>query len=201
MKRIWKKPVLIPSEVSRDREHIEMFATMGERDISLALLAPEVPVFADNGRINIQWLIGKSSAEEKKLRRMIKSGLDTRLLGKDDPSPWTTLVYQCYDSETLYDSDDGEIGWAIEHSLPTAPQRPDWMFDNIQDEELIACCLWEYGRESHTLSLAAADHWVRTRRWMKDAYADAKGRGALTDKILMVAIAMAGVVAFTAIKK
>lgn len=36
---------------------------------------------------------------------------------------------------------------------------------------------------------------------VKDAYSDAKGRGALTDKILMVAIAMAGVIAFTAVKR
>lgn len=35
---------------------------------------------------------------------------------------------------------------------------------------------------------------------VKDAYADAKGRGALTDKILIGAIAMAGIVAFTAVK-
>lgn len=35
---------------------------------------------------------------------------------------------------------------------------------------------------------------------VKDAYADAKGRGALTDKILIGAIAMAGLVAFAAVK-
>lgn len=172
MKRYWPKPVLIPSEVSRDREYIELFATVGDQVVALALIAPEVPVHADNGRVKIQWLIGDSIAGERKLRRMIKTGLDERLLEKDDPSPWTSLVYQCYESETLYDSEDGEISWAIEHSLPTAPQRPDWMFDDIPDEEVIACCLWEYGRESHTLSMAAADYWIRMRHWMKDAYAD-----------------------------
>ena len=36
---------------------------------------------------------------------------------------------------------------------------------------------------------------------VKDAYADAKGRGALTDKILIGAIAMAGIVAFAAVRK
>lgn len=35
---------------------------------------------------------------------------------------------------------------------------------------------------------------------VKDAYADAKGRGALTDKILIGAIAMAGIVAFAAVR-
>lgn len=36
---------------------------------------------------------------------------------------------------------------------------------------------------------------------IKDAYADAKGRGALTDKILIGAIAVSGLVAVMAIKK
>jgi hypothetical protein len=163
MKRYWNKPVLIPSEVSLDREHIELFITVNNQDIPLARLAPEVPVLADNGRVNIQWLIGDSTAREKKLRGMIKAGLDARLLEKDETMPWTMLVYQCYDSETLYDSDVGDIEWAITLSLPTAPQRPDWMFDDIPDEELIACCLWEYGRESHTLGMVAAD-WLHMRR-------------------------------------
>lgn len=36
---------------------------------------------------------------------------------------------------------------------------------------------------------------------VKDAYADAKGRGALTDKILIGSIAMAGLVAIAALRK
>ena len=36
---------------------------------------------------------------------------------------------------------------------------------------------------------------------IKDAYADAKGRGALTDKILIGSIAMAGLVAIAALRK
>ncbi len=36
---------------------------------------------------------------------------------------------------------------------------------------------------------------------LKDAYADAKGRGALTDYILIGSIAMAGLIAFQALKK
>lgn len=36
---------------------------------------------------------------------------------------------------------------------------------------------------------------------VKDAYADAKGRGALTDKILIGAVVMAGVVALAAVRK
>ena len=176
MRRIWKKPVLIQSTVSRDHEYIELFATIDERDIPLTLLAPEVPVHADNGRIRIQWLIGTSSSGEKKLRKLIMKGLDARLLKQDDPMPWTNLVYQCDDSETFYESETGEISWKIEHSLPTAPQRPDWMFDEVPNEESIACCLWEYGRESHTLGLTAEKHWVSMRHtWWGDAYSkDAK---------------------------
>lgn len=40
-----------------------------------------------------------------------------------------------------------------------------------------------------------------TQNLVKDAYADAKGRGALTDKMIMGAIAAMAVVAFAAIKK
>jgi hypothetical protein len=172
MKRHWPKPVLIPSDVPREREYIELFANAVGRDISLALLAPEIPVLADNGRVKIQWLIGNTSARERELRKLVETGLNLRLLEMDDPSPWTSLVYQCYDSETIYDSADGKIGWVIEHSVPTAPRRPDWMFDDVPDHELVACCLWEYGRESHTLGLAAEEYWVRMRHdWLGDVYA------------------------------
>ena len=40
-----------------------------------------------------------------------------------------------------------------------------------------------------------------TTNLVKDAYADAKGRGALTDKMIMAAIAAMAIVAFAAIKK
>lgn len=41
----------------------------------------------------------------------------------------------------------------------------------------------------------------KTSDLVKDAYADAKGRGAFTDQILIGAIAMAGLVAFAAVRK
>lgn len=47
----------------------------------------------------------------------------------------------------------------------------------------------------------ALDSLNTTSELVKDAYADAKGRGALTDKILIGAIAMAGVVAVMAVRK
>jgi hypothetical protein len=47
----------------------------------------------------------------------------------------------------------------------------------------------------------ALDSLNTTSNLVKDAYADAKGRGALTDKILIGAIAMAGLVAIAALRK
>lgn len=172
MKRIWAKPELIEALVSKDHEHIELFKANDDRSTPLCLLAPEVPVLADKGRVKIEWLIGNSTNEEKRLRKIVMTGLDVRLLKKDDPMPWTTLVYQCYDSENLCELSGTTIGWAIEHSVPTAPARPEWMFDDVSDVELIACCLWEYGRESHTLRLSSEKHWIAMRStWWKDDYA------------------------------
>jgi len=47
----------------------------------------------------------------------------------------------------------------------------------------------------------ALDSLASTENLVKDAYADAKGRGALTDYIILGAIAVMGVVAFMAVKK
>ena len=39
--------------------------------------------------------------------------------------------------------------------LQTTPLREfDWNLDNVPDNELVACCLWEYARESETLLTA-----------------------------------------------
>ncbi|WP_341904014.1 hypothetical protein [Polaromonas sp. YR568] len=54
-----------------------------------------------------------------------------------------------------------------------------------------------FGVDSQAAALASLDSQANL---VKDAYADAKGRGALTDKILIGAIAMAGIVAFTAVR-
>lgn len=48
---------------------------------------------------------------------------------------------------------------------------------------------------------AAFDTLGSTQNLVKDAYADAKGRGALTDKMIMGAIAAMAVVAFAAVNK
>ena len=42
--------------------------------------------------------------------------------------------------------------------------RADWDFDDVPESELIACCLWEYARESVTIGMAADLHWSHTRQ-------------------------------------
>lgn len=47
----------------------------------------------------------------------------------------------------------------------------------------------------------ALDSLNDTTTLVKDAYADAKGRGAMTDQIMIGALVMAGLVAFAAVRK
>ncbi len=50
--------------------------------------------------------------------------------------------------------------------------REDWNFDPLPDGELIACCLWEYARESRTIKMAADIHWCHVRHISyRDEYA------------------------------
>lgn len=61
-----------------------------------------------------------------------------------------------------------------------------------------------FGKALTTVNTAtgrALDTFTATNELVKDAYADAKGRGALTDQILMGAIAAMALVAFYAVKK
>lgn len=44
------------------------------------------------------------------------------------------------------------------------PDSPlNWDFDRVPDSEIIACCLWEYARESPTIHLKADLHWCHVR--------------------------------------
>jgi hypothetical protein len=47
------------------------------------------------------------------------------------------------------------------------PKFSEWNFVGVPDEEIIACCLWEYARESPSLGLAAEEHQIRMRRLFK----------------------------------
>lgn len=39
----------------------------------------------------------------------------------------------------------------------------DWNFSRVPDDQIIACCLWEYARESASINLAAASHAMESR--------------------------------------
>lgn len=41
--------------------------------------------------------------------------------------------------------------------------REDWDFDSVPDAEIIACCFWEYARESKTIQMRAGLHWCQVR--------------------------------------
>jgi hypothetical protein len=44
------------------------------------------------------------------------------------------------------------------------PDSPlNWNFDRVPDSEIIACCLWEYARESPTIHMMADVHWCHVR--------------------------------------
>lgn len=57
----------------------------------------------------------------------------------------------------LSDEED-DLGW-IE---PDAWQK--WDFKDVPDHELIACCLWEYARESRTIKMVSDYHWCQLRK-------------------------------------
>jgi hypothetical protein len=44
------------------------------------------------------------------------------------------------------------------------PDSPlNWNFDRVPNSEIIACCLWEYARESPTIRMKADLHWCHVR--------------------------------------
>ena len=42
-------------------------------------------------------------------------------------------------------------------------EREDWDFGDVPDDAIIACCIWEYARESKTIAMMADVHWCHTR--------------------------------------
>jgi hypothetical protein len=57
---------------------------------------------------------------------------------------------------------------------------------------------FDFGTKAQSIAL---DSLNTQANLVKDAYADAKGRGALTDKILIGSVVMAGLVALAALRK
>lgn len=64
-----------------------------------------------------------------------------------------------------------------------------------------ASALREAFRFGSVSNQQALDSLTTTSNLVKDAYADAKGRGAMTDQILIGSVAMAGLVAVMALRK
>jgi hypothetical protein len=59
----------------------------------------------------------------------------------------------------------------------------DWNFDGVPDEELVACCLWEYGRESSTIGLAADIHWCHVRHIVRRAEYESNPKARTEDDV------------------
>ena len=57
--------------------------------------------------------------------------------------------------------------------MDCGPDSPaEWDFDPVPDSELIACCFWEYARESKSIKMRADLHWCLVRRIQhRDVYA------------------------------
>lgn len=50
-------------------------------------------------------------------------------------------------------------------------RREEWDFDCVPDAEIVACCLWEYARESASITMASQIEWCNTRGiTYRDAY-------------------------------
>ena len=71
--------------------------------------------------------------------------------------------------------------------------KPICIGANVVDHRTLA-----YGSKQ---TAQALDSLNTSANLVKDAYADAKGRGALTDKLIMAAVVAMGIVAFMAIRK
>ena len=86
------------------------------------------------------------------------------------------------------------FGFAAQSAAQTAAaqrQAADYIYGNTQDA--LAYGKYETGAALDSLNTSAG--------MVATAYADAKGRGALTDKIMMLAIAGAALVAFAAVRR
>lgn len=86
-------------------------------------------------------------------------------------------------------------GGAIQNAFDFAGDVSDGGFDLTKTTLTKAL---DYAKTSQGQAL---DSLNTTADLIKDSYADAKGRGALTDYILIGSIAVAGLVAYTAVKK
>lgn len=94
--------------------------------------------------------------------------------------------------------DNGAINRAFDFSERSLSKAFEFGGDSLDFGGDVVKRALEFGLQSQASSSAAMQASTNV---LSDAYNDAKGRGALTDYILIGAIAMAGLVAYSAVKK
>lgn len=123
-------------------------------------------------------------------------------------------------TQTSYSLDNGAIGRSFDSQDATVAGAFDFAGQVLDNNLSTTRSAFDYGTDSQSNAYSfssgavskafsfaedandrALDSLNTTANLVKDSYEDAKGRGALTDQILIGAIAMAGIVAFTALKK
>jgi hypothetical protein len=59
-------------------------------------------------------------------------------------------------------------GWG---TVPEWLTEAEWNFAKVSDSEILACCIWEFARESPSIHLAADMHWCQVRDiWNREKY-------------------------------
>lgn len=90
------------------------------------------------------------------------------------------------------------LGFADSQAARTNTTVSNAFADLMGSQDSLVAKVLNYGG---TMTSQVADSFAASTDLVKDAYADAKGRGALTDKILIGTIAAMALVAYMALKK
>jgi len=112
-----------------------------------------------------------------------------------------TVTNNTLDAEVLnraLDSVDNITGDAFGFGKSTLTSMGNVFSDALASNESAVKQVLTYGMDTTN---RAYDNVDETTNLVKDAYADAKGRGALTDQILIGAIAAMALIAYMAVRK
>lgn len=118
-----------------------------------------------------------------------------RVLGEGAISAENSNITQ---TSTVYALDNGAINRAFDTADFSVGEALKFGSEAISSNGSTVARALDFATTAQEVTL---DSLNTTANLVKDSYADAKGRGALTDQILIGAIAMAGLVAFAAIRK
>lgn len=99
---------------------------------------------------------------------------------------------------TLSNTFSDALGFADKQSTQFGTLTANAFSDMMASQDSAVAKVLNYGG---TMTDRVLDNASETTALVKDAYADAKGRGALTDKMMIGAIAAMALVAFMAVKK